>query len=160
MNTLQRAAADFLAQRSLAVAGVSRNPAEAANAIYRRLRDAGYAVYAVNPSAEEVEGDPCYPTLAAVPAAIDGVVIVTPPEATTALVEDCAALGIARVWMHRGIGPGSVSESAVARCRDYGIAVIPGACPMMFLDPVDVGHRCIRAISRFTGHLPEPVAAG
>jgi len=157
MNVLQQAAADFLAQRRIAVAGVSRNQAEAANAICRRLRTAGYEVYAVNPSTDAVEGDPCYPTLAAVPASLDGVVIVTPPEATAALVEDCAALGIPRVWMHQGIGPGSVSETAVARCRDHGIAVIPGACPMMFLDPVDVGHRCIRAVSRLTGRLPEPV---
>ena len=114
---------------------------------------------AVNPSTDRVEGNPCYPTLAAVPAPLDGVVIVTPPEAATALVEDCAALGIPRVWMHQGIGHGSVSDSAVAHARKHGIAVIPGACPMMFLDPVDVGHRCIRAFSRVVGHLPEPVAA-
>ena len=160
MNTLQQAAADFLAQRRIAVAGVSRNPAEAANAIYRRLRDAGYEVYPVNPSTVEVEGDPCYADLAAVPVRLDGVVAVTSPAATAVIAEECVELGIPRLWMHRGIGPGSVSESAVARCRAHGIAVIPGACPMMFLDPVDVGHRCIRAVSRLTGRLPEPVLAG
>jgi predicted CoA-binding protein len=160
MNALQQAAAEFLAQRHIAVAGVSRNPSEAANLIYRRLRDAGIDVYAVNPSTDEAEGDACYPTLAAVPARLDGVVAVTPPAATAALVEDCAELGIPRVWMHRGMGPGSVSEAAVAHARAHGIAVIPGACPMMFLDPVDVGHRCIRGVSRLVGRLPEPVPAG
>lgn len=159
MNPLQEAAGAFLAQRHLAVAGVSRNPAEAANAIYRKLRDSGYAVYPVNPHADEVEGDPCYPDLAAVPAPLDGVVAVTPPEGTESIVEECVALGVPRVWMHRGLGSGSVSEAAVVRCREHGIAVIPGACPMMYLDP-DVPHRCIRALWRVTGRLPEPVPAG
>jgi predicted CoA-binding protein len=160
MNTLERAVADFLAQRHIAVAGVSRNPSEAANLIYRKFRASGYDVYAVNPSATTVEGDVCYPDLASVPVRLDGLVAVTPPAATAALVEDCAALGIPRVWMHRGLGAGSVSKTAVEHGRAHGIEVIPGACPMMFLEPVDVGHRCIRAVSRAVGRLPEPVLAG
>lgn len=159
MSALEQAVADFLAQRHIAVAGVSRNPAEAANLIYRKLRESGYDVYAVNPNAEKAEGDPCYPDLASVPVRLEGVVTVTPPAATAALVEDCAALSIPRVWMHRGFGAGSVSEIAVEHGRAHGIEVIPGACPMMFLEPVDVGHRCIRGLYRITGRLPEPVLA-
>lgn len=160
MTALHEAAAAFLAGRRIAVAGVSRNSGEAANFIYRKLRDAGYDVYAVNPHAEEVEGDRCYPDLAAVPVRLDGVVAVTPPEATEEVVRACIDLGIPRVWMHRGMGPGSVSASAVALCRAHDIAVIPGACPMMFCEPVDVGHRCIRGLSRLTGRLPQPAGWG
>lgn len=156
MTALQQAASDFLARRRLAVVGVSRDPAEAANAIYRRLRRSGYEVYAVNPAAQEVEGDRCYPTLTALPVRADGVVVVTRPEVTEGVVEECIALGIPRVWMHRGMGPGSVSEAAVARCRECGVAVIPGACPLMYCEPVDVGHRCLRGLSRLTGRLPAP----
>jgi predicted CoA-binding protein len=156
MSVLKDAAAEFLAQRRIAVVGVSRVQGQAANIIYRRLRDSGYQVYPVNPNAELVEGDRCYPTLAAIPGGVEAVMIATHPDVTAQIVRDSAALGIRRVWMHRSFGTGSVSEEAVELCKQEGISVIPGACPMMFLDPVDVGHRCMRWILSFTGGLPHP----
>jgi uncharacterized protein len=156
-TSLRAAVADFLAQQRIAVAGVSRDPKQPANLIYRRLREAGYEVYAVNPAAGEVEGDPCYPNLASLPVRPDGVVAVTPPSATEVLAGACADLGVPRLWMHRGMGPGSVSEAAVETCRQRGVTAIPGACPMMYLEPVDLGHRCFRGWKSLTGALPEPV---
>lgn len=156
MPTLQEAVNDFLAQRRIAVAGVSRSDG-AANLLYRKLRDSGYDVFAVNPKATTVEGDPCYPDLASLPERPDGVVIVTPPETVLPLVQTCVDLGIPRVWMHRSFGTGSVSEEAVAYGRDHGLTVIPGACPVMFIDPVDGGHTCMRWILKLTGKLPSPV---
>jgi len=156
-TSLRAAVTDFLAQQRIAVAGVSRNSGQPANLIYRRLRDAGYEVYAVNPAAREVEGDPCYPDLAALPVRPDGVVAATPPAATEALAVACADLGIPRLWMHRGMGPGSFSEAAVEMCRQRGVNAIPGACPMMYLEPVDPVHRCFRGWKALTGALPEPV---
>jgi hypothetical protein len=157
MATLQKTVSDFLAQRRIAVAGVSRSSDAAANLIYRKLRDAGYTVFAVNPKASTVEGDPCYPDLASLPERPDGLVIATPPNAAPALVQACADLGIPRVWMHRSFGTGSVSDEATALGRQLGLTVIPGACPMMFLDPVDGGHTCIRWLLKWTGGLPDPV---
>jgi uncharacterized protein len=156
-TTLREAVDDFLAQRRIAVAGVSRESQQAANFIYRRFRDAGYEVYAVNPRADEVEGDPCYPDLASLPVSVGGVVAVTPVAATEALARECAALGIPRLWMHHGVGTSSVSQSAVDVCRKWAITAIPGACPMMYLEPVDVGHRCFRCMKWLTGKLPAPV---
>lgn len=159
MTTLQEAVDDFLAQRRIAVAGVSRSGSEAANLIYRKLRDAGYEVFAVNPKATTVEGDPCYPDLAALPERPDGVVIVTPPDAAEGLVQTCADLGIPRVWMHRSFGTGSVSDEAVSLGQKLGLTVIPGACPMMYVDPVDGGHTYIRWILKLTGGLPSPIVS-
>jgi predicted CoA-binding protein len=156
MPTLKEAAQDFLALRRIAVAGVSRHADVAANAIYKRLRTAGYQVFPINPNAEEVEGDRCYPNLAAIPGGVDGVVIATHPGVTARLVRECSDLGIKRVWMHRAFGQGSVDTEAVRLCRELGLAVIPGSCPMMFCEPVDVGHRCIRWISRVTGGQAQP----
>lgn len=144
----------FLSQKRIAVAGVSRNPREAANLIFRKLDGAGYDVVPVNPRADEVEGRPCYPDLTAIPNGVDGVVIATPPSAAQALVEQCATLGIRWVWMHRSFGEGSVSPAAVEWCRTHDIRVIAGACPMMFCTPVDFGHRCIRWLLGVTGGLP------
>jgi hypothetical protein len=147
---------DFLAQKRIAVAGVSRNPqGEAANFIYRKLRAAGYEVVPVNPNATSVEGDPCYPNLKAIPQHVDGVVIATRPEIAEQLVHECADIGVSRVWMHRSFGTGSVSDAAAKFCQDNNINVIPGGCPMMFCPPVDFGHKCMRWILRLTGGLPK-----
>ena len=159
MPTLAEAAADFLAQHRLAVAGVSRKGDVAANIVYKKLRGAGYAVFAINPNADVVEGDPCYPNLAAIDGGVDGVVIATHPDQALEMVEQCIAAGVPRVWIHRSFGQGSVTEAAVARCVEVGIAVIPGACPMMFCDPVDMGHRCMRWVLKHTGKLPAPAPA-
>jgi len=158
MNALRRAAQEFLSLDRIAVLGVSRDPKQPANLIYRKLRAAGRTVFAVNPVADQVEGDACYPAAGSIPGGIQGAVIATRPELAARLVDECAAAGATHVWMHRSFGPGSVSEPAIERCRALGLTAIPGACPMMFCAPVDPGHRCMRFLSRITGGLPQPLA--
>jgi len=159
MPSLNEAVADFLAQKRIAVAGVSRTKDDAANGIYRKLKKAGYQVFPLNPNAETFDGDPCYPDLQAIPDGVDGVVIVTRPELTEAIARQCAAAGVPRVWMHRSLEVigSSVSDPAVQFCREHGISVIPGACPMMFCEPVDFGHKCLRWFAGLTGGLPKQV---
>jgi predicted CoA-binding protein len=159
MTTLREAATEFLAQKRIAVAGVSRDEKQPANLIYRRLRSAGHEVFAVNPSADSVEGDPCFASVRDVPAELDGVVIVTAPEAALDVASDCAAAHVPRVWIHRGLGPGSTSPEAVAYCRDHGITVIPGGCPNMFGETSDAGHRCMRVMLTAGGKLPRTIDA-
>lgn len=149
---------DFLSQKRIAVAGVSRSQksAGAANGIYRRLKEVGYEVFAVNPNAEKVEGDTCYPNLKAIPGGVDGVIIATRSDATDQLVRDCAEAGIKRVWMHDGIHAfgTSVSKDAVEFCKEHDISVIAGACPLMFGKPSDGFHRFIRQCTGLFGRLP------
>lgn len=145
---------DFLAQRRIAVVGVSRSKDSPANLNYRKLRASGHEVFAVNPRAAAAEGDRCYPNLAAIPGEVGAVLAVTPPEATLQVARECAELGIPRLWMHRSFGQGSVSDEALAFCREKGIQVIAGGCPMMFEAPVDLGHRCMRWLLKVTGGLP------
>lgn len=156
MTELQEAIDDFLSQRRIAVAGVSRGGDAPANLIYRKLKGAGYEVFAVNPKTDEVEGDRCYPALADIAGGVDAVVVATHPDIAPDLVRQCAELGIERVWMHRSFGQGSLSEEAVALCREHGLRVIAGACPMMYVQPVDVAHRCMRWVLGVTGGLPKP----
>jgi predicted CoA-binding protein len=156
MLSLKEAAQDFLSAQCIAVAGVSRTKKDAANAIYTRLREDGYRVFAINPKAEKVEGDVCYTNLKAVPEQIEGLVIVTKPEMTEELVRQCPEAGVKKVWMHKSIG-NSVSEKAVAYCRENGIRVIDGACPMMFCQPVDFGHKCLRFFLGTFGQLPRKI---
>jgi hypothetical protein len=144
----------FLRGRRLAVAGVSRTWGQAANAVFRKLRGAGYEVFPINPKASEVEGAACYPDVGSVPGPLDGVVIATPPEASAEVVRQCRAREVRRVWFHRSFGNGSVSEEAVRACRAHGIDCIVGGCPLMFCDPVDFGHRCIRWWLQRRGRVP------
>ena len=144
MARVPEAVAAFLRGRRFAVAGVSRDSRQPANAIFRKLKAAGYGVIPVNPRAETVEGATCYRDVASVPGPLDGVVIVTAPAAALEVVRQCAAAGVPRVWFHRSFGDGSVSEEAVKECAAKGIDAIVGGCPMMFCEPVDVAHKCMK----------------
>jgi len=157
MATLQEEVDDFLSQKRLAVAGVSRNGNEAANGIFRKLYDADYEGYSTNPKAEEVEGVPCYPDLKSIPEVIDGVVIATHPDITEQVVPDSVEIGVSHLWLHRSFGQGIVSDAAVEHAPESNITIIPGGCPMMFVEPVDIGHKCIRWFAGITGSLPKEV---
>ena len=148
---------DFLAQKRIAVAGVSRNNSHhpAGNLIYQRLKRTGHDVFPVNPHMQTFESDRCYPNLQSIPGGVDGVVIITRPETTERIVHDCRAAGVRRVWMHQSLAQGSsVSPAAVEYCRQQEISVIAGACPMMYGAGVDFGHTCMRWILRLSGGLP------
>jgi uncharacterized protein len=154
MQTINEAAAAFLASSRVAVTGVSRTPkTHGSNTVYRRLRERGYQVFAVNPNTSQAEGDRCYPDLASIPAGVEAVVIGTRPEIAEATMCECAALGIRQVWMHRGPGAGSVSEAAAGYGRAHGITVIDGGCPLMFGPTADLGHKIMRLV--YAGHVPK-----
>ena len=155
MQTIKEAAAEFLADKRVAVTGVSRTPGtHAANGVFQRLRDRGYEVFAVNPNAEEVQGVACYHDLASIPDGVDWVVIGTRPEVAEDTIRECEELGIRKVWMHRGPGRGSVSAKAAAYGQQHGITVISGGCPCMFAPTDDPGHKVMRAVFTLTGNVP------
>ncbi len=158
MPKIKEAASEFLASKRVAVTGVSRQPKNhGSNIVYRRLRERGYEVFAVNPNADEVEGDPCYHDLRSIPGGVDAVVIATRPEIAEETMRECADLGIKHVWMHRGPGAGSVSETAADYGRQRGIAVIGGGCPCMFEPTADFGHKAMRVVFTLTGNVPKEV---
>ena len=156
MQSINEAAAEFLASRRVAVTGVSRTPkTHGANNVYRRLRERGYQVFAVNPNTDEVEGDQCYQDLKSIPGGVEAVVIGTRPEIAGDTMRECAELGIRHVWMHRGPGAGSVSAAATGYGRQHGITVIDGGCPLMLGPTADLGHKIMRLV--YAGHVPKQV---
>jgi uncharacterized protein len=158
MPKIKQAAAEFLANKRIAVTGVSRKPqGHGSNFVYQRLRDRGYEVFAVNPNAQEVEGDQCYPDLRSIPGGVEAVVIGTRPEIAATTMRECAELGIKYVWMHRAFGAGSVSDPATEYGRQQGIRVIDGGCPLMFDPTADPGHKAMRLVFTLTGKVPRQV---
>jgi uncharacterized protein len=158
MTKIKAAASEFLNCKRIAVTGVSRHPQDhGANVVYRRLRERGYDVFAVNPNADEVEGDPCHRDLGSIPGGVEAVLIGTRPETGEQTMRECADLGIKHVWMHRGPGRGSVSPAAATYGREHGIAVIDGGCPCMFEPTADFGHKAMRRLLTLTGNVPRQV---
>jgi hypothetical protein len=160
MSKIDTLVQDFLAQKQIAVVGVSDKRETGCNLAYRKFKESGYAVSAVNPRLTSFEGDPCYPDLKSIPEKPEAVFILTNPKVSEEIVQQCVDLGIQRVWMHclMGTKPGlvgsmtSVSQDAVRMCRENGIEVIPGSCPNQFLKP-DFGHTLMRGMFRTFGFL-------
>ncbi len=160
MAEIDRLVQEFLAQKRIAVVGVSDKRETGCNLAYTKFKAAGYAVSAVNPRLTEYDGSPCYPDLASIPEKPDAVFILANPKVTDGIVQECVDLGIKYVWMHcmMGTRPGlaknitSVSQDAVRVCRENGITVIPGSCPNQFLAP-DFGHIIMRRMWRTVGFL-------
>jgi len=159
MVTIKEAATEFLATKRVAVTGVSRTPGgHGSNIVYKRLRQRGYEVFAVNPHTDTVEGDRAYPDLGSIPGGVEAVVIGTRPETAEATMRECADLGIKNVWMHRSSGAGSVSPAATAYGRAHGVTVIDGGCPLMFDPTADLGHKCIKFFLSMSGVVPKQVS--
>ena len=145
---------EFLAHRRLALVGASRNPKAFSTAVYRELKAKGYDLVPVNPEADEIEGDPCVGQVADLPEDIEGAIVMVPAPRAAEVVQACIDKGIERVWLHKGVGPDSVSDEAVALGRAHGIAMVDGACPLMYAEPVGWFHRLHRAELRLTGRAP------
>jgi uncharacterized protein len=151
MNAQAMRADDFLAQRRLAVVGVSRDHGDFSRGLFRELLRRGYDLVPVNLGGGSIEGLPCARRVQDIAPPVDGALVMTRPAATEQVVRDCAAAGVPRIWLHRGIGPGAVSEAAVAFCREKGISLIAGECPYMFLlSPgfVHQAHGFLRRLAR------------
>lgn len=155
MRTPPAAIRAFLDAPHLAVVGVSRDPNQAANHVFRKLHAARANVFPVNPATARVESGPCYPSLAAIPGGVDAVMLVTPPAAAVTVVREALAIGVRRIWFHRAFGQGSLSREAVALVREAGLTPIVGGCPMMYVEPVDPFHACCRWVLE---HTAAPVA--
>jgi predicted CoA-binding protein len=156
MVTTRRQIDDFWALKRLAIVGVSRDPKHFSNQIWQELRQRRYDVVPVNPKAAELDGKRCYASVRDIQPPVDGVVIMTPPDVTEAVVSDCASAGVRHVWMHRGLGggPGSVSPAAVQYCEANGIDVVAGFCPYMFLPGTPFFHGMHAFAKKVTGSYP------
>jgi uncharacterized protein len=160
MSKIDALVQDFLAQKKIAVVGVSDKRETGCNMGYRRFKEAGYTVFPVNPHLTTFDAVPCYPDLQSIPEKPDAVFILANPQVTEQMVQQCVGLGIKHVWMHcmMGTKPGlaagttSVSQDAVQMCHENGIEVIPGTCPNQFLHP-DFGHTLMRVMWRTLGYL-------
>lgn len=150
MPTSQTAVKNFLAQKTLAVVGLSRSGDAFSNMVYKDLKSKGYRLFAVNPNAESIQGEKCYPNLSALPEKVGGVLLFTQPAVTEQVVKDAAAAGIRNIWIQQG----AESAGALQFCEQNQLAAVSGHCIMMFAEPVAFLHRPHRWILGLLGKLP------
>jgi hypothetical protein len=150
----REAIGDFLAQKRIAMIGVSRNPKDFSVMLLEEFRKRGYHMVPVNPNAREVLGLACFARVQDIQPAVDAALLMTTAEVTDTVIADCAAAGIRRVWMYRAGGKGAVSEKAVAFCQEHGINIIPGECPFMFLPGIGGVHKFHGFIRKIFGTYP------
>ena len=146
---------DFLGRKRLAMIGVSRNEKDFSRLLFREFLRRGYDAVPVHPSAGELDGRPCFAHVQEIAPPVEAALLLTSPAVTDHIVEDCAAAGVQRVWMHRAAGSGAVSPKAVAFCESHGLGVIAGECPLMFFP--DAGlfpHRLHGMVRKITGRYP------
>jgi len=148
--TSKAAVADFVSQRKLAVVGVSRKKMKFGNLAFRELKRKGYKLFPVHPRAEQLEGERCSASLAALPEPVDGLLVIVPPAQAEQVVREAAAAGIRRVWLQQGAG----SPAAIRFCEDNGISVVHGECILMFAEPAAWYHRAHRWVWGLLGKLP------
>jgi uncharacterized protein len=150
---------DFLAQKRIAIAGISRDPARFSAKLFEEFCRRGFDVVPVNPNTAELLGRRCFARVQDIQPPVEAVLLMTSPATTEIVVNDCAEAGIRRVWMYRALGQGSVSAKAVAFCRERGIQLVPGVCPFMFLPGTAGVHRFHGLLRKITGHYPRRMAS-
>ncbi len=145
---------DFLAQKRIAMIGVSRDQKDFSRMLFDEFVRRGYDMVAVNPSVPQIAGQRCFARLRDVDRPVEAVLVMTSPAVTDKVVRECAELGISRVWMYRAAGAGAVSQKAVEFCHENGILVVPGHCPYMFWRDSHVGHRLHGFVMKIVGRYP------
>jgi predicted CoA-binding protein len=139
----------FLAEKTLAIAGVSRSGKGFGIAVIKDLTGKGYEVHPVHPEADEVCRFRCFRSIADLPKEVGGLVLVVPPDQTEKLVREAKDAGIKRVWMQQG----AESAEAIRFCEESGIDAVHGECVMMFAQPTGV-HKVHRWLNGVFGKLP------
>lgn len=152
MTTMtKRTAIDqFLSQKKLAVAGVSRSGKKFSNSVYKALKNKGYTVYAINPNVSEIENEACYTDVYSLPKNAEGIVVLTPSQQTETVVKDAAAAGIKHIWIQQG----AESKEAIDYCEANGINVIHNQCILMFIEQ-SFPHSFHRFFAGVFGKIPK-----
>ncbi len=114
---------------------------------YRELKKQGRKVFAVDPSAQQIEGEKAYPDLASLPERVDAVVLETPADETADWVRQAADAGIQNLWIHMNRD----TPEALELARERKINVLTGTCAVMYVTPGPSYHSIHKWINRALG---------
>ncbi len=144
---------DFLAQKRIAVVGVSRSPRDFTRMMFNEFVKRGYDVVPVNPNSAEIDGRPCAAGVGRLDPRPDAVLVMTPASKSEAVARECAEAGVKRIWFYRATGHGAVNEHAIDLCEARGMSVVAGRCPFMFF-PNPGAHAVHGFLLKLIGRYP------
>jgi len=110
--------------RTIAVVGLSSNPARPSYRVASYMQQQGRVVIPVNPRETDVLGERAYPSLSAVPGSIDLVNVFRRSEEAGAVVDEAIRIQAKAVWLQEGV----VDEAAALRARQAGLQVVMDRC--------------------------------
>ena len=138
---------EFIQGKTYALVGASRSGKKFGNTLLAEMKQRGYQLRVVHPEAQQIDGETCYPNLAALPGPVDGLVICVPPAQAGQVLREAAQAGIRRVWLQQG----SQSPEVLALAKELGLSPVTGKCLLMYAGPVGSVHAWHRAFARLFG---------
>ena len=148
---------DFLALKRIAVVGVSRNKKEFSHTLWQEFLQRRIQAVPVNPNTTELDGKPCFKSVADITPPVEGALIMVVGDATQAVLRDCVTAGIKKVWLYGGMAAKAASSPAnVKFCEENGLEAVVGYCPYMFLPGTGGPHGFHRFFKKLTGSYPKP----
>jgi predicted CoA-binding protein len=146
----KKAIQEFMAAKTVAFAGVSRDKKKFSYQAYEKLVKNNPALIPVNPLLEEVNGTKCYKTLTEIPVNVDAVISMVPKAQTKEILEQALQKNIRNIWVQQS----SDSPEALAFAEQNKMNVIFGQCILMYTEPVDSFHAFHRWVSKLFGNYP------
>ena len=146
MNT---AIQNFINCKRIAIAGASRSGNKFGNAAHKELKTRGCEVFLIHPEANEIDGEPCYPNLAALHGKVDGVLVSLPASQAGTVLREAAGIGLRNVWLQQG----AETDELLALGRDLELDLVSGKCILMYAQPVQGFHRWHRVFAKLTRQL-------
>lgn len=140
----------FLSSKTIALVGLSRDPLAFSHLALKQLKAGGFTVYPINPLVNEIGGQPCWPSLQALPELPEAAYFCASPEVTASEVSKAVSAGVSRIWIQQG----AQSSQADTACLKASAAVT-GKCLMMFAPPVKGMHKFHRVLAGVFGGLPK-----
>ena len=108
----------FLDLKRIAFVGISSSNNDFSRMVYKELVKRDYDVVPVNPKMDDIDGVRVYASIKDIEPAVEGVFIITAPSISEQIVQECIDADISNVWLHRGVGKGSVNDKVLSKCKD------------------------------------------
>jgi predicted CoA-binding protein len=114
---------------------------------YQGLKKLNKIVFPVDPSAAEIDGDPAFDDLSALPQQVDAVVLEVPKEETEQWVARAAEAGVKDIWIHQQTD----TPEALGLAEQHGINLRKGSCAVMYVTPGLTYHSIHKWIMKLAG---------
>ena len=141
----------FLEPKEFAISGVSRNPRKFGFQVYDLLKKNDYKLYPVNPNADDINGEPCYKSVADLPDSVSNLYIVTRKKQTREIIQAAVDKGLKNIWIQQG----SDTPEALEIAEKNDVNLIYKECMLKFADPVGGIHKFHRTLNKVFGGYPK-----